>query len=127
MEQKQALGKFPIFTTEILKSDSRFHTTGEIVDFFKSKIEAHPMVVYIATFDHYNHTKKVGAVPSEILDVQNVIFCFGPQIPDVDMVAVRPRSIGITEYSTHFIINFLEAPGAMPNQVMMQWVAELQS
>jgi len=125
MTQKLALGKFPIFTTDIAKSDIKFQSTEEIINYFKTKIDENPMVAFISIFDHFNHTKKVGSVPPHIKNIQNIIFCFGPQVPDVDMVAVRPRSIGVTEFDSYFTINFSEAPGAMPNQAMLQWVSGL--
>lgn len=126
MEHKLALGKFPIFTTEISKNDLKFSTATEIINFFKQQIDANPIVAFIGTFDHYNHTKSIGSVPPEMKDIQNIIFCFGPQIPNLDIIAVRPRSIGVTELADSFVINFMEAPGAMPNQVMQQWVSSLR-
>lgn len=127
MEQKLALGKYPIFTKEIAKSSIKFANVKEIISYFKKQIEANPMVAFIGIFDHYNHTKNIGgSIPAEMKDIHNIIFCFGPQVPNIDIVAVRPRSIGIVELEDRFVINFLEAPGAMPNQVMMQWVAGLE-
>lgn len=128
MEQKLALGKYPIFSKELSKSQIKYSSAEDILNYFKAQIDANPMVAYIGTFDHYNHTKSIGGqVPADIKDIQNIIFCFGPQVPNVDIVAVRPRSIGVTELENSFVVNFMEAPGAMPNQVMMQWVAGLEA
>lgn len=127
MEQKIALGKYPIFSKELPKNKIKYSSVEDIINYFKSQIEANPMVSYIGTFDHFTHTKNIGGqIPTEIKDIQNILFCFGPQIPNVDIVAVRPRSIGVTELENSFVINFMEAPGAMPNQVMMEWVAGLE-
>ncbi|HIC10848.1 MAG TPA: hypothetical protein EYO61_05785 [Campylobacterales bacterium] len=126
MEKKLGLDKYPIYTTRIPKG--KFSNTKEILDFFRNKIDENPKVQYIATFDHLNHTKSIGGdIPEGILDIQNIIFCFGFQIPNDDVVAVRPRSIGIVEYADSFVINFLEPPGATPNQVMAQWIEELEN
>ena len=125
MEHSLALGKFPIYSTIISKN--KFSNTQELIGYFKSQIENHPQVSYIATFDHYNHTKSIGGdIPTEIKDIQNIIFCFGMQVPTIDIVAIRPRSIGVTEFEDRFVINFMEAPGAMPNKVMAEWVAQIE-
>lgn len=127
MEQKMALGKYPIFTKEISKSDIKYSDVADIINYFKSKIDENPMVAFIGIFDHYTHTKNIGgSIPAEMKDIHNIIFCFGPQVPNTDIVAVRPRSIGVIELESSFVINFMEAPGAMPNQAMMQWVAGLE-
>jgi hypothetical protein len=126
MEQKLALGKYPIFSKEIKKSDIKYSSATEIINYFKAQIDANQITAFIGIFDHYNHTKGIGGqIPAEIKDIQNIVFCFGPQVPNIDIVAVRPRSIGVTELENSFVINFMEAPGAMPNQVMMQWVANI--
>jgi hypothetical protein len=128
MEQKLALGKYPIFSKEIAKSSTKFSSAKDIISYFKEQIDAHPMVAYIGSFDHYGHTTSIGGqIPADMKDIQNIIFCFGPQVPNADIVAVRPRSIGVVELENSFIVNFMEAPGAMPNQTMMQWVAGLES
>jgi hypothetical protein len=127
MEHKMAMGKFPIFSLEIPKNSTKYATVSDIVSKLKEDIDNNPMVGFIGVFDHYNHTKGInGQIPNEIKDIQNIVFCFGPQVPNVDIIAVRPRSIGVTELSNSFVLNFLEAPGAMPNQVMAQWIKELQ-
>lgn len=38
------------------------------------------------------------------------------------MLAVRPRSIGIAETETGFIVSFMEAPMAIANDTMESWV-----
>jgi hypothetical protein len=126
MKQILALGKYPIFTLELDKNESNLSTVDDIINYFKSQIEAHPITTFISVFNHLEHTKSIGgSISPNILDVKNIIFCFGPAIPTPDMVAVRPRSIGVTDMGDKFIINFLEAPGDMPNQTMEQWVKAL--
>jgi hypothetical protein len=126
MQQKLAMGRYPILTTEISKNNTKYATVDDIISFFKEKIEENPMTGYVGTFDHHTHTSSIGGqIPAEMKDIKNIVFCFGPQIPNTDIVAIRPRSIGVIEFEGHFVVNFMEAPGAMPNQTMMQWVAEL--
>jgi hypothetical protein len=127
MQQILALGKYPVFTTEIAKSSCAVDSVDAIIDFFKGQIEANPITAFIGIFDHYTHTKSIGgSMAPNIQDVKNIVFCFGPAIPTPDMVAVRPRSIGVTDIGDRYVINFLEAPGDMPNQAMMQWVNSLK-
>jgi len=126
LKQILALGKYPVFTLELDKNETVASSVDEIIAYFKAQIEAHPITAFIGIFDHYTHTKSIGgSIAPNIQDVQNIVFCFGPAIPTPDMVAVRPRSIGVTDVGDKFIINFLEAPGDMPNQTMEQWVKAL--
>jgi hypothetical protein len=127
LEQKLAMGKYPIFSADIPKNATSQSSVDDIISFIQNKVEENPMTAFIGIFDHYTHTKSIGGqVPAEMKDIKNIVFCFGPQVPNSDIVAVRPRSIGVIEFDTHFVVNFMEAPGAMPNQTMMQWVAELK-
>jgi len=117
--------KFPIYTTEVSKSK----TMDEIIDFYKAKIEAHPVATFITIFDHYAHTSsKDDAVIGEgIKDVKNVVFCFGKEIPNAKVPAVRPRSIAITELEDKFVIAFMEAPNEKLTTVMQEWTKELEN
>ena len=124
MEQKLALGKYPIFSHEVNKNSCKYKTASEIVNYLKTQIDNNPMVAFIVflIIMLIQKINPAGGIPSNILDIKNIVFCFGPQVPNIDIVAVRPRSIGITELANSFVINFMEAPAAMPNQVMMGWV-----
>nr|WP_197723392.1 hypothetical protein [Thiomicrorhabdus aquaedulcis] len=89
-------------------------------------IEAHPKAVNIAIFDHYSHTKSIdGEINPDIKDAQNIILCFGMQLPSADPVAVRPRSIGVTDLGDRFVVNFMEAPNPIANDTMEAWVKSL--
>jgi len=128
MQQILAMGKYPVFTTEISKTQTTFKTVDEIIEYLKTKVDAHPMCGFISIFDHYTHTKSIGGqIPADLLDIKNIMFCFGPQVPAPEIVAVRPRSIGVTEKAGSFIVNFMEAPGAMPNQAMIEWVSSISN
>lgn len=118
--------KYPVFTLDIAKSSCRFDNVPAILSFLKSQIDAHPKAAFIATFDHLAHTKKIeGEINPALLDVQNIILCFGMQLPGAEPVAVRPRSIGVTEFADKFVVNFMEAPNPVANDAMTVWVKQL--
>ncbi len=127
MKQSTFKEKYPIWTLELNKTEIHQKSVPEILTYFKEKIEAHPIAAYIATFDHYRHTKNHGGtINPEILDMQNIIFCFGPEIPGTKVAAVRPRSIGVCETKEHFIIEFMEAPAQSAHETMEQWAKSLK-
>ena len=128
MEQMILQEKYPVFVLDILKSETKYQNSNEIIEFFKEKINSHPVCKYIREFDHYNHTKnlKEGEIAPEIKDCKIVMFCFGNKLLNGKIPAVRPRSIGVTEYEDKFEIAFLEAPALIANDVMEGWVKELK-
>ena len=98
------------------------------LDFFKSKIEEHPVVRYIGEFNHFEHTKSIeGEIAEDIQDCQLIMFCFGKKIPNGRITAARPRSISVTQYTDRFEISFLEAPAEIANETMEGWVKELKN
>ena len=115
---------YPIQAINISKDESKFNTTNEIISYLKSKIEAHPVAVYIGEFDHYTHTKNLPehSMNENILDVKIVIFCFGKELPIPEMAAVRPRSIAVVEESDKFVISFMDAPNPVAHEAMSEWV-----
>ncbi|NPA50835.1 MAG: hypothetical protein GXO02_04320 [Epsilonproteobacteria bacterium] len=128
MKQTIFKDKYPIWTLELNKSEVKFDSFEEIINYFIEKINAHPIAKYIATFDHFNHTKslKDGEINPEIKNVQNVIFCFGKEIPNTKVAAVRPRSIAVCELEDKFVIEFLEAPNEKLHSVMEDWAKSLR-
>jgi hypothetical protein len=124
MKQELFKDKYPIYTLEIAKNK----TMDELVEYFKTKIQNHPIAGFITLFDHYGYTtaKEEHNVAEGIVDVKNVIFCFGKEIANPKVPAVRPRSIAITEMQDSFIISFLEAPNEKLTLVMVDWVKELE-
>ncbi len=126
MQQKMFKEKYPIFSLEFTKDESKFATVPEIIEYLHAQTEAHPKAVNIAVFDHYSHTKNMdGQINPEIKDAQNIILCFGWELPSADPVAVRPRSIGVTDLGDRFIVNFMEAPNPIANDTMVTWVKSL--
>lgn len=126
MEKTVFMDKYPIHSLTLLKTELRYESMTQMLDYFKEKINAHPVAHFIAIFDHYAHTKSLGGEIMEGLkDVQNIVFCFGSAIPSTKMVAVRPRSIGICEFEDRFVIEFMEAPKEELHAVMQAWAKAL--
>jgi len=123
MKKTILMDKYPIFSLEIKKEETTYTTAGEIIDYLKSLIEAHPVAVFISIFDHYAHTSsmKDGVVADEIKDAKNIIFCFGKSLPSTKILAVRPRSIGVCELENSFVIDFLEVPNEQLHVVTEDW------
>jgi len=123
MQQKMFKEKFPIYALDVPKAGSNYSSAGDILDYFQALIEADAKAGFIARFDHYSHTQSVdGSINPEIKDAQNIIFCFGWEIPSADPVAVRPRSFGVTEFEDRFVVNFMEAPNPVANDIMQTWL-----
>ncbi len=127
MKQSTFKEKYPVWTLELGKDEIKQQNVPEILAYFKEKIEAHPIAAYIATFDHYAHTKGHGGeINPEIKDMQNIIFCFGPEIPNTKVAAVRPRSIAVCELEDKFVIEFMEAPAEKAHDTMEGWAKALK-
>jgi hypothetical protein len=128
MKKTQFMDKYPVYSLELQKSNIKQTNITEIIEYFKAKIQAHPIAKFIAVFDHYSHTKGLnGEINPSIIDAQNLIFCFGPAIPNTKILAVRPRSIGIAELEDKFVIEFIEAPKEKMQQTMEEWTKELEN
>ncbi len=128
MKQTIFKEKYPIFTLEIGKEETDKKSVDEIIAYLKEKIDAHPIAVYIATFDHYAHTSSLPEhkINPQIKNVKNIIFCFGAEIPDTKVAAIRPRSIGVSDIGDAFIIDFMEAPNEKANVFMEEWAKGLK-
>ncbi|MDG6777816.1 hypothetical protein QCB44_03745 [Thiomicrorhabdus sp. zzn3] len=126
MQKKMFQDKYPIYELKIAKTDCKFDSVPAILDELQAQIDAHPKAVYISRFDHFSHTKSIdGEINPQIQDAQNIIFCFGFQIPGADPVAVRPRAIGATDLGDAFVVNFMEAPNPVAQETMEAWVNAL--
>ncbi len=124
MKQITVMEKYPVFTIEITKNETTYKNVDEIVGYLKKKIKDHPIATYIAEFDHYAHTSslEVGEISENIKDAKNIICCFGKVLPKPEVLAVRPRSIGVAEMADSFVVSFMEAPNAEANAAMVSWV-----
>lgn len=127
MKQTLLQEKYPIFVAEIGKYETRYHTVDELVQYFKERIAAHGKAQFISVFDHFAHTKAIGGnIASDIRAAVDVIFCFGFSLPNPQVLAVRPRSIGIAEVDDRFVVSFMEAPMQPANEAMEAWVRGLR-
>lgn len=127
MQQVLLQDKFPVRLRKYDRSELRFSALDELCQYFRDRIEEHPFACYIGTFDHYSHTTGLsdGIVDSSIIGAKNVMFCFGKKLNSPKVLSVRPRSIGICETESGFVISFLEAPSPTATEMMEQWVCEI--
>ena len=127
MKKTIFMDKYPVYTLELDKSEVSQKSVNEIIEYFKEKIELHPIAKFIAVFDHYTHTKELdGEINPQIKDAMNIVFCFGPAIPNTKILAARPRSIGVAELEDKFVIEFIEAPKEQLHDLMESWAKGLQ-
>lgn len=127
MKQSLSRETYPIFSLTVDKSETRFKTVDEIIEYLKEKITGHEIARFIAVFDHYAHTKSLehGQISDEILDAKNIVLCFGITLPGPEVMAERPRSIGICELKENFFITFMEAPMPVANSAIEGWVKSI--
>lgn len=128
MKQHLLQEKYPIFVAEIGKEETSYKTMDELVEYYKGKIAENPKVHFIGVFDHFAHTTRIGGdIAPGIQAAVDIIFCFGFAIPNPQMLAVRPRSIGIADLGDRFMISFMEAPMQPANQAMEAWTKALRN
>src|SRR5690554_778686 len=127
MQFTQFMDKYPVFSLELLKSQTRFTSVDEILAVLEARVEASPVACKIALFDHYAHTSALpeGEIADDILAAKHLVFCFGIKLPTPLAMAVRPRSIGVTELNDRFVVSFMEAPNPQMNDTLKQWVTAL--
>ena len=121
--------KYPVYTLEVEKQETSFKSVDEIIDYLKQCIDHHKVAQFIAIFDHYAHTRGLeqGQIGDEIQDAKNIVFCFGIALPNPQVMAVRPRSIGVVELANSFFITFMEAPMPMANVVIEDWALSVRN
>jgi hypothetical protein len=127
MKQKIFKEKYHIFEIEYKKSELQYKSVDEIIAALQVKIDAHPVIAFIAIFDQYKHTAslKDGEINPSIKAAKNIIFCFGKELPTPEILAIRPRSIGVCELEDSFVVSFLEAPNDAANKTMEDFVKSL--
>jgi hypothetical protein len=127
MKQTLLQEKYPVLVSEIGKNETACRNVDEIVAYFKAKIAENPKVQFIGVFDHHAHTRNIaGEIAPEIQAAVDVIFCFGFALPNPQVLAVRPRSIGVADLGDKFVVSFLEAPMKPANDAMEAWVKGLR-
>ncbi|MBV5335134.1 MAG: hypothetical protein JZU49_04945 [Sulfuricurvum sp.] len=123
MKQTTFMEKYPIYTLEIAKNESRYSNVDGIISYLKDQIAANPVAAYIGEFDHHAHTTSLGGEINALMsEAKMVIFCFGQKLPRPEMMAPRPRSIAVCDMGENFVITFLEAPMYAINETMEGWV-----
>lgn len=128
MKQTLLQEKYPVYVAEISKEETRFQNVDEIVDYLRGKIAENPKIQYIGLFDHLAHTRNIGGeINPDIRAAVDLIFCFGIALPNPQVLAVRPRSIGIADMGDKFVVSFLEAPMKPANDTMEAWVKGLRN
>jgi hypothetical protein len=119
--------KYPVYVAEIDKAETSHQSVDDIVGYLKGKIAANPKVQFIGVFDHYAHTRRIeGEINPEIKAAVDVIFCFGFALPNPQVLAVRPRSIGVADMGSKFVVSFMEAPMKPANDAMEAWAKGLR-
>lgn len=129
MKQSTFMDKYPIWTLEVEWNETACNNIDEVCSYFMNKVEEDPMAAFIGLFDHYEHTRSLpnGEIAENIKDAKIVVFCFGPKIPNPQMLALRPRAVGITDLGDKFVISFLEAPLPQINEKMENWSKEIKN
>jgi hypothetical protein len=124
MRQTLLQEKYPIYTLEVGKDETRFADAESIIAYLKACIDAHEVARYIGEFDHLEHTRSLpaGQIADGIQAARHIMFCFGTKLPDPHVMAVRPRSIGVVDQGDRFVVTFLEAPMPPANEAMERWV-----
>ena len=99
MKQKIFKDKYHIYEIIYKKEELTLNSVDDIINALKEKIDKHPVITYIATFDQYAHTSSLenSEINPKIKAAKNIVFCFGKELPIPEVLAVRPRSIGVCE------------------------------
>jgi len=128
MKQTLIHEKYPVFIAEIGKEETTCQNVEDVVSYLKAMIAENERVQFIAVFDHYAHTRRIGGeIAPDIRAAVDVIFCFGFVLPNPQVLAVRPRSIGVADMGSKFVVSFMEAPMPPANLAMEAWVKGLRN
>ncbi len=119
---------YPIFTLTLHKEQTPYNSVDALLDALQAHIDAHGIATYIGRFDHFSHTCSLAdaEISTTIQDAKNILFCFGKELPNPLILAVRPRSIGVADMGESFVLSFLEAPNPVANEAMQSWCTALQ-
>ncbi|MCB6177235.1 hypothetical protein LHP98_03725 [Rhodobacter sp. Har01] len=126
MKQSILMEKYPVFELTVPKAETTCADIDAVIDRLRARIEAHPKVAYIATFDHFAHTSAIGgSIAPQIKAAKNIVFCFGVHLPNPHVLAVRPRAIGVADLGDSFHLAFLEPPMELATTEMEAWCKAL--
>jgi hypothetical protein len=72
MQQTLLQEKYPVYSLEILKSETAFKDSDSIIEYLRSRIADHKTAKLIATFDHLAHTSALeeGEIAADILNAK---------------------------------------------------------
>lgn len=127
MKQTLLQEKYPVFVAEIAKSETACADVEDVAAYLQDRIAEKEKVQFIGVFDHFAHTQAIGGeIADGIVGAVDVMFCFGFALPDPQVLAVRPRSIGVADMGDKFVVSFLEAPMKPANEAMEAWVRGLR-
>jgi hypothetical protein len=128
MKQTLLQEKYPVLVAEIGKDETTCKNVDDIVAYLKARIAENERVQFIGVFDHYAHTRRIeGDIGAGIQAAVDVIFCFGFSLPNPQVLAVRPRAIGVADMGDKFVVSFMEAPMPPANLAMEGWVKGLRN
>lgn len=124
MKQTLLQEKYPVYTLEVPKAECRFADVDAILAHLRDCVEGHKVARMIGEFDHHAHTSDLpeGEIAGDIRAAKHIVFCFGTHLPNPQVMAVRPRSIGVADLGDRFVVSFLEAPMPLANNAMTAWV-----
>ncbi len=100
MKQSVLLERYPIYSLEIDRGETSLASVDDICAYLRGRIDAHKSAV--------------------------LVFCFGIALPDPQVLALRPRSIGVAETERGFVVTFMEAPMPVANAAMEDWAKGLR-
>jgi len=119
----------PIKVLVLKREETQFTKADDIIAYIKNSVDAHPVAAYIATFDHYAHTKGLSdhEMSQGIIDAKIAIFCFGKELPNPELAAVRPRSIAVVEEEDAFTVSFMDVPNPQVHEAMEKLVKGIRT
>lgn len=127
MDRLLVRDRYPILMAEIAKADTPLRNVDEIVAHLRERVTTDRHIALIGVFDHYGHTIRLGGeLHPEVQDAKEIVFCFGPALPDVELLALRPRAIGVAGLGNRFLVSFLEGPSEETNRVLEGWIEDLR-
>jgi hypothetical protein len=128
MKQTLLQEKYPVFVAEIGKNETTCQTVDDVVEYLKARIRENEKVKFIGVFDHFAHTQAIGGeISPDIKAAVDVMFCFGFKLPNPQVLAVRPRAIGVADIGDQFVVSFMEAPMQPANEAMEAWAKGLRN
>lgn len=124
MEEMRLMDQYPIHWRKFTCEEVAYEGLDAICDYLIACVEQHPFAQYIGAFDHYAHTTGIsgGEIAEDIQGAKILIFCFGKKLLKPTILAVRPRSIGICQTRTGYVVSYMEAPTAELTRQMDRWV-----